>query len=401
MSDSSKYKLVCENCLGTINSFKDWFVHDQRCSHCKSIHSKVVYTSNYKKLENLYNQKTLTSLFDYIDFLPLEQEKNIVSYNEGTVPIEEWSFLNDYAKKEYGIDCKVFVCRNDLNAGTHTFKDLSAALTASVLKENHITKFCLASAGNLAIAYSKYLSSAGVHLTSFLPENVSPLVIDKISDFGQTAIVSKGDYNLAKNDAASFANTNKTLMSSGNLDPLRIEAKRIFIFECMRQLKKLPDVYIQSVSGGTGPLSIAKGISEINHVYPDIKLPKMLLIQQNTCDPMVQSWEKAVKSSFSNGYEKEYVIIKNPKTKIPVLSTGNPKMFPILAPIVRKSNGDFLRVYEDKLEGYANIIKEEKNLTFGLASITCFYGFFQALKKRKISDQNTIVLNLGDAANPY
>ena len=32
----------------------------------------------------------------------------------------------------------------------------------------------------------------------------------------------------------------------------------------------------------------------------------MLLVQQDTCDPMVQAWEKAQEQNFPKEYEKQY-----------------------------------------------------------------------------------------------
>ncbi len=67
---------------------------------------------------------------------------------------------------------------------------------------------------------------------------------------------------------------------------------------------KFPDVYIQAVSGGTGPIAIDKGIREISHVYPELKNPRFLLVQTDGCDPMVQAWEKAEADGFPEGFEK-------------------------------------------------------------------------------------------------
>ena len=45
------------------------------------------------------------------------------------------------------------------------------------------------------------------------------------------------------------------------------------VFEWLRQMGQIPDVYIQAVSGGTGPIAIDKGIRDIKEIYPDLKNP--------------------------------------------------------------------------------------------------------------------------------
>ncbi|MFA6638641.1 MAG: pyridoxal-phosphate dependent enzyme, partial [Bacteroidales bacterium] len=148
-----------------------------------------------------------------------------------------------------------------------------------------------------------------------------------------------------------------------------------------------------------GPIAIDKGVREIESYYPEVKLPRMLLVQQDTCDPMVQAWEKAQEQNFPKEYEKQYPVIDNPQTIVSILSTGNPGMYPVVAPIVRKSKGNFLRIKESELLDFARSVKKEKNLLFGPASIVCLAGFYEALKKNQIKNGETVLINLGEAAH--
>ena len=188
------------------------------------------------------------------------------------------------------------------------------------------------------------------------------------------------------------------MISAGNIDPIRVEAKKTMVFEFMRQLGQMPDVYVQAVAGGTGPIALDKGVREICDKYPEVKLPRMILVQQDTCDPMVQGWERAVKSNFAEGYEKDYPVIDNPQTKVSILSAGNPGMYPLVAPIVRKSDGYFVRVKESELVDYARIAKDEKNVYFGPAGAVCFAGFYKALEEGRIRNGETVLINTGEGA---
>ena len=393
-----KYQIICVKCNYKTNTFSDWFAQNQSCPKCGSKHAEITYSANYIQLNNLLKNKA-ENIFHYFDFLPVENKKNIISFQEGTIPIESWDFLSNYALENYGIKCKVLVYRNDLNGGTNTFKDVAAALAASLFKENGIKQYCMASTGNTATAYAKYLAEAGVRFTIFVPNCVEKETVDEIKSYQQDIRIVNGDYAFAKKEAADFHAKYKILISAGNIDPIRVEAKRTMVFEFLRQLGKMPDVYIQAVSGGTGPIAINKGIREIAPYFPDIKLPRMLLVQQDTCDPMVQAWEKAVKNNFPQDFEKDYPIIDNPQTKISILSTGNPAMYPIVAPIVKKSNGSFIRIRENELIQYARLVKDEKNLLLGPASIVCISGFYEALKQGKINKGDIILINTGEGGN--
>ena len=394
----TKYKLVCANCGTDNEQFSHWLAQNQQCRKCGSKHAEAVYSTDYDELTELYQEKT-DSFWHYFDYLPLDDKANIITCGEGTVPMERWNFLEQYAAEHFGVRCQVLVYRNDQNGGTNTFKDVAAALAAAVFKENGVKHFCVASTGNTATAYSKYLAMAGVKITVFVPKEVNEDSVDEIRRYGQEVVVVDGDYAYAKKMAAEYHEKNNVLISAGNIDPIRVEAKKTMVFEFMRQLGKMPDVYIQAVSGGTGPIAIDKGVREIEGTYPQVKMPRILLVQQDTCDPMVQGWEMAQKNDFSKGWEKQYPIIENPQTEVSILSTGNPGMFPVVAPIVKKTGGTFLRVKESELVDIARLIYEKRGIYLGPASIVCLLGFYQALEEGALKEGETILINTGEGAD--
>ena len=393
----SKYHLKCSKCGFITPTFLIWFQQNQQCPKCGSKRSEAVYNTDYAPLNELIRHQP-ESFWHYFDFLPLENHQNRISCGEGTAPIEFWEFLSDYAREKHGIDCKVFVYRNDLNGGTGTFKDVAGALAAALFKENGITQYTAASTGNTATAYAKYLALAGVKFTVFVPENMTKDSEAEIVSYGQTVVRSFGDYAQAKVEAAQFSEKNGILISTGNIDPIRVEAKRTMVFEFLRRLEKMPDVYIQAISGGTGPIAIDKGIRELKPYFPQLKTPKMLMIQQDLCDPMVQAWESAKAQNFPEGFENHYPVIENPQTSVSILSTGNPAMYPVVAPIVRQTDGDFLRVRENDLADFAKMVYHEKKIYLGPASLVCLAGFFEALRQHKIENGQTVLVNTGEGA---
>ncbi|MDO4190646.1 MAG: pyridoxal-phosphate dependent enzyme [Bacteroidales bacterium] len=390
------YKITCRACGHVINSFSEWFAHGQTCPECGGKHGEVSYDADYSFLKDLPGKK-IDNFWHYINVLPLEKSENIVTLGEGAVPIEEWEFLEHYAK-EHGIDCKVYAYRNDLNGGTGTLKDVAASLGVSLFKENGVKEYCISSTGNSATAYATYCAKANVKFTNFAPNNICQDSINAIEKVGQRVVVSQGDYGKAKAEAADYAAKNNVLMSFGNFDPIRIEAKKTMVMEFLRQLGKMPDVYMQAVAGGTGPIAVDKGIREIAP-YGNYKLPRMVLAQQDLCDPMVRAWEKAKANNFPEGYEKDFQAVDGSKTKVSILNAANPGMYPLVAPIVKRSNGDFVRVAEAELPNYAAEVYRQKHTFIGPAATVCLAGFYQAIKENKIKQGETVVINLGESAN--
>ena len=392
---TSKYQLRCVGCGYVTPNFQTWFGQNQVCPQCGSKHSEVDYFTDYDKLSALFTKRP-HNFWHYFDFLPLEKKKNIVSFNEGAIPLERWSFLEDFAKKTKQIDCKIHVYRNDLNGGTGTFKDIAASMAASLFKENQIEQYCIASTGNTATAYGKYLAKANVNAAIFMPENAETLSMAEIASYGQQVYKVTGDYSYAKKIAAEYSQQNKVLISAGNIDPIRVESKRTMVFEWLRILRKMPDIYVQAISGGTGPLAVDKAVRELKPHSKDINLPRMLMVQTDKCDPMVQAWESAKLQGFPEGFENNYPIIENPQTSISILATGNPATYPLVAKLVQKCNGNFIRVAESKALAMARLVAYERQIHIGPASAVCLLGLLKAIESGEIADGQTVLVNMGE-----
>lgn len=401
----AKYHLVCTACGERIKDFGQWFEQGQKCA-CGCKRAEAVYEADYASLGSLCHEGA-DNLFHWFDFLPVESRDNIVTLGEGAVPLERWVFLERFALKRYGIHCIPVVSRSDMSGGTGTFKDPAAALGASLFREWGVKHFCAASTGNTATAFSRYCAISDVRFSVFVPSDVEKDTAEAIMADGQDLRISKGNYADAKKEAAQFSESEGVLMTAGNIDPIRVESKRTLVFEYLRQLHRMPDVYVQAVAGGTAPIALDKGVRELERECGgvvaidddriNVKLPRMLLVQQDTCDPMVRGWEKAEADGFPEGWEKDYPSLE-PKTAISILSTGNPGMFPIVAPIVKKSGGSFVRVEESSLVQLAKWVNEEKGFVPGPASMVCIAGFLKALEQGLIKDGDLVSINMGEGS---
>jgi threonine synthase len=402
-----KYQLKCCKCGHKTQNTASWFEQKQTCPICKERHVEAVYTTDYSRLKELLGSKP-ASFWHYFDFLPLERHENVVSFNEGAITLEEWDFLNRYASERHGIRCTVYAYRNDRNGGTNTLKDVAASLTASALKECGIDRYCVASTGNTATANARYLAEAGIRFTNFAPNTINRDTVNEIRSYGREVVISEGDYTQAKKEALEYSDRHNIPISIGNIDPLRIESKRTMVFEFIRQLGRMPDVYMQAVGGGTGPIALDKGFRELRQHMQEVglsatqvKMPRLILAQQDMCDPMVRAWEKAGREGFPENFEHDFPVIPDPPTSVFILSAGNPGMYPIVARIVKKSKGGFLRVKESELADFARILYREKNIHIGPAAAVCFAGFYQALKENRIKDGEQIVINIGESGKRY
>jgi len=399
MENKQKFYLKCKKCGHRIDTFQEWFTVKQHCPKCACPQADVIYLESMENLRELVADKnaTLKNVWHYFKFLPLLNSENVVSFGgEGVVPINHWEFLEEYAKQRYNIHIKVYAHRNDLHRATGTFKDLAGTVVASVLKENNVKQYVAASTGNIGTAYSCYLAKAGISATVFIPDSSIKAQESEISSFGQTVVRTKGDYAFAKTVAKNFADKHNIILTGGNFDPMRIEAKKTMVYEWLRVLPEFPTVFLQAISGGSGPLGIAKASAELEGLGFFSKMPRFILPQPHRCAPMVEAWEKAKSEKFPEGWENNYPVYDNPQTTIRTLATGNPTAYPALAPVVKLSGGEIISCVEEKTFDVTRYIAYKCGVRIGPAAAITVVGFFQALREKQIVDGDVVMLNIGE-----
>lgn len=401
MAETYHYQLHCQRCGSSIPSLGRWIDQGQGCGDCGERDATVRYQNLARALRSAIGTDraapghTTTGLWRYRQVLPVDPKTSPVTFGEGGVPLERSEFLESYAAK-LGIGCHVYLHRHDLSSGTSTFKDLSASMLATVLRDHGVQDFVAATTGNFGVAVARYLAEAGIRFWAFLPSSPPASYEEAIRDFGQQVIRHAGDYAAAQVAAQKLATSRGYLMSLGGLDPMRIEAKKTMAFEWYRQLGRAPTVYVQALSGGTGPLAISKGIAELVEAF-GVQRPRMYMIQSDGCAPMAMAWGEAKQRDFASGWLHRYPVLENPKTEITTLLTGNPKLFPRVGHAVHRSGGEILSVPE-KLGGtVAGALRLRSELRIGPASSIAVKGFLHMLHRQQVREGDEIVIAIGDS----
>lgn len=389
--------LECGACGTQVGSPADWYYSDRCCPNCSAITITVRYPDGAQFLRRVFAgaNNTLPSMWRYFDCLPVSDRTNVLSAGEGGVALERWGFLEEFAA-EQGVDCKVYAHRHDNNPSTGTFKDLAGSVVGSVLKEIGVRDFVVASTGNIGVALARYLAAGGITLYAFIPESSSRLHDAEIGMFGQKVFRVRGDYARAKALAQEFAQQHGFMLSPGGYDPIRMEAKKTIAYEWVRQLGKLPTVYVQALSGGMGPLGIAKGIGELKQAGLVDELPRFVLVQADRCAPMAAAWRQAVNDDFPEGWKQSYPVIENPDSSIPTLATGRPGLYPFVGELVRKSQGVISAYAEKRAADIARWVASETAVRVGPAAAIGIGGFVDAVKNGHITSGDEVVIAVGE-----
>ncbi|NJO88923.1 MAG: pyridoxal-phosphate dependent enzyme [Chloroflexia bacterium] len=153
------------------------------------------------------------------------------------------------------------------------------------------------------------------------------------------------------------------------------------------------------LAGGTGPFAVEKAFADLEGTGLADKLPRFLLAQGDRCAPQALAWEKAKAQGFPKGYENDYPIIENPEPLIPTIATGEPKTYPLMAPLVKRSGGEIFEINEELAIDIARLVAYERVIKIGPASTAAIAGLFESLKRGYINDGETVFINMGEGAN--
>ena len=249
------------------------------------------------------------NLWRYQDILPLDNPSALELYPAGGTPL--WLSQRFVA----GHKCQHIYFKDERYGPTSSFKDRQAAVAVAAMAEGGVREAVIASTGNAAVAYAAACARAGIKLWVFMTSLVPQEKLREAALFGAEVIRVSGNYDQTKQIAAQFAERRHLLLDRGISSIPARESMKTIAYEIVEQLGwRAPDWYIQSVSGGLGPLGVFQGFHEMFSMGLIERIPKLAVIQSEGCAPMVRAFK-------ARRDVAEAVI---PDTRIVVLSTGDP-----------------------------------------------------------------------------
>ena len=335
-------------------------------------------------------------LWRYRELLPVRNPNPSTMLGEGGTPLIQAINLGMM------LGCSNIFIKDERQGPTASFKDRQAAVTIAALKEAGITEMVAASTGNVAISYSAYCARAGIKLWAFVTSLVPAVKMREIALYGSQVIKVTGSYDQAKQVAAEFARQRHLYLDVGARAIASIEAMKTIAFEIAEQLTtslgplseidsmshniwRAPDWYIQSVSGGMGPLGVSKGFSELKEMNFVDRVPAIAAIQVEGCAPMVTAWKE---------HSETVTPVISPRTHIETLATGDPgHAYKLLAKIVAETHGVFESVSDEEAFRAMHVLAKMEGISSEPAAAAAFAGLFKLVRTGIIKPNDVVVLN--------
>ncbi|MCS6909293.1 MAG: pyridoxal-phosphate dependent enzyme [Anaerolineales bacterium] len=364
------------------------------CAHCGSEWLEARYdyaavVTRFAAPDSGAHLRRNPGLWRYHELLPLRDLAHAVTLGEGNTPLIPLPNLG------LMLGCANLFVKDERQNPSGSFKDRQAALAVSVMKEADIREAVVASTGNVAISYAAYGARAGIKVYAFLTSLVPPEKMRECALYGAQVIKVTTTYDRSKELAQAFARQRGMYYDRGLRSIASVESMKTLAYEIAEQLARLnpdgsaswraPDWYVQSISGGLGPVGAMKGFRELQTMGLIDRLPRLACIQVEGCAPMVTAYRRDSETPD---------VVVSPRTHIGTLATGNPgRAYRILRNYLQQHGGTMESVSDEETFRAMHVMAKIEGLSMEPGAAAAFAGLFKLVRHGLIHPDETVVIN--------
>ncbi len=314
------------------------------CSYfCKKCNSKFPITDQRYKCEcgnslelkfyPIFDTDKITSrkpnMWRYREAIPIIEDRNIISFDEGFTPLLDVEFNN--------IKVKI---KQDQLFPSGSYKDRGASVLVSKIKELGITEVIEDSSGNAGNAIAAYCAKSNIKCEILVPESTSPGKLKQIQSYSATLTKIPGTRQDTAKEALKKAEN--IYYASHTWNPFFIHGTKTYAFEITEQLNwTAPDTVILPVGNGTILLGAYIGFNELYAAGITDKIPKIIGIQATNCAPLYNAF-----------FEEQKTI--TPTLILPTIAEGIAISEPVrgleIIEAIKNTNGTIICVNEDEIK---------------------------------------------------
>jgi threonine synthase len=259
------------------------------------------------------------TFWKFIEVLPISSADNIVSLGEPYTPVLPLPPSIRTGLKNVHI-------KDDGRLPTGTFKARGMAVAVSRLKELHVKRIAIPSAGNAASALGAYGALAGLEVYAFMPKDVPELILQECLHLGVKTYLVDGLISDASEVVKKLEPKCGWFNISTNKQPYRVEGYKAIAFEIAEQFDwNPPDSILFPTGGGEGIVGLWKGFKELAQLGWVERIPRLIIAQAAGCAPLVKA--------FNNG-EPE---VKEPWEKAKTIAAGLKVPYPYASYLVLRA----------------------------------------------------------------
>ncbi len=250
-----------------------------------------------KELSRRDYETRTNSMWRWKEFLPLKDDRNIVTMGEGGTPLVKSVFASEW------LGLRELYFKNDTLMPTGTFKDRGFSLSVSFAKEIGVEKGITYSSGNAGASFAAYSSRAGLNAVVLVEYVANPLKRAMIGVYGARTVVLKYESMTQITEMLEVGVRELGLYQFVNfINPIRHEAMKTYAYEISQQLNwQVPNVMVHPVGTGGGLWGAYKGYGELAEMGWTDQIPRMVAVQPQATAHIAKAYDEAKKTAGRYG----------------------------------------------------------------------------------------------------
>ena len=280
------------------------------------------------------------------------------------------------------LDHESIYIKDDGQNPTQSLKDRASVIAClKALELNKDTISC-SSTGNAASSLAGNAAKLGLKTVIFVPKRAPIGKLVQLKSFGSDLIKVDGDYKAAFQLSKAAINEYKWYNRNAAINPHLVEGKKTCALEIAEQLDFKPtDWVVISVGDGCSIAGIYKGFKDLLAVELIEKIPKLLGVQANGCQPFV----KAFKENKELEEAKEDTIADS-------IAVGIPRNPVKAMNAVKESNGAFIAVSDEEIIDSILLLAKSEGVFAEPAAAASLAGLIKAKEQNIIKHYESVTI---------
>ena len=206
----------------------------------------------------------------YRKFLPVADDAEIITLNEGNTPLIPVPEL----AKAAGIDAKIYVKYEGLNP-TGSFKDRGMTMAVTKAKEEGMKVVMCASTGNTSASAAAYAARAGMKSVVLIPDgNIALGKLAQSMIYGAKVVAVDGNFDDCLKYVRDLCQRHPIALVN-SINPYRLEGQKTAAFEIVDDLEDAPDYLIIPVGNAGNISAYFMGFAQYFEAGISTKIPKL------------------------------------------------------------------------------------------------------------------------------
>ena len=269
---------------------------------------------------------------------------------------------------------------------TASFKDRASAVGVVKALEKKAAQITCASTGNAASSLAGFAAAAGIPATIFVPARAPEAKVAQLLVYGARVFSVQGTYDeaweLCMKASAEFGWYNRNCA----INPYLIEGKKTVSLELAEQFSRaasgsFPDWVVVSVGDGCTIGGVWKGLREMHRLGILPRLPRVLGVQAEGCQPFVTAWR-----------DHSGLTPCEANTLADSIAVGHPRNFAKGMRAVTESGGAFVAVSDEEILESITVLARQAGVFGEPAGVAGAAGVRRAVASGIIGRNESAVL---------